>query len=106
MRARQELLAEAKAITAKQWTIQVEEYGDVEFVLDDFEGYTIVVARSIEDVFWGAFALFGTYANPQEMELGTYNTAEAARQFALQRVALQVAYEIEWEEKATREMNG
>ena len=102
MTTREELRAEAHAVTLDQWTRGSEDDG-VEFTLDDFYGYTIVVGRSDQDTFWGAFVIWGSYANPQDKELGQYNTAEAARELSLVSVANELASQIEWEDKAWKD---
>ena len=99
MSKRQAIIAEAKAIPETAWTRGTAE-DSVEFTLDDFYGYTIVVSRFDQDAFWGAFVIWGSYANPQDKDLGQYNTAAAAQELSLVSVAHEVANEIEWEDKA------
>lgn len=94
------ILAEAKDIVLIEWTWGADEDG-VEYTLDDFHGYTLVVYRGNDEVKWGAEAISGTYDNPQHTVLKVNSVErDVAMRNALYWVAEKVSEEIRQEELA------
>lgn len=90
---RPELKAEVDAINLNDWT-RTSGLEGVEYTYDDYHEFTIVLYRGDGEVKWGATALWGTYDNPQDKELGGASVSvHAAAKNALYRVAEMVSIE-------------